>query len=63
MANNLVKVEIPILDESTIAEITDLVKQAFKLKDEKKRLIAEVRETMGGYFKVRCFQYNNKNRN
>lgn len=52
MANNLVKVEIPILDESTIAEITDLVKQAFKLKDEKKRLIAEVRETMDGYFKV-----------
>lgn len=50
MANNLVKVEIPILDESTIAEITDLVKQAFKLKDEKKRLIAEVRETMDGYF-------------
>lgn len=52
MSNNLVKVEIPILDESTIAEITDLVKQAFKLKDEKKRLIAEVRETMDGYFKV-----------
>jgi len=52
MANNLVKVEIPILDESTIAEITDLVKQAFKLKDEKKQLIADVRETMDGYFKV-----------
>jgi type I restriction enzyme S subunit len=52
MANNLLKVEIPILDKSTIAEITDLVKQAFKLKDEKKQLIADVRETMDGYFKV-----------
>lgn len=48
----LKEIEIPILDKETISEITDLVKQAFKLKDEKKRLIAEVRETMDGYFKV-----------
>lgn len=48
----LKEIEIPILDKDTVSEITDLVKQAFKLKDEKKRLIAEVRETMDGYFKV-----------
>lgn len=46
----LKEIEIPILDDRTIAEITDLVKQAFKLKDEKKRLINEVRETMDNYF-------------
>ena len=46
----LKEIEIPILDAQTIAEITDLVKQAFKLKDEKKRLINEVRETMDNYF-------------
>lgn len=46
----LKEIEIPILDDRTIAEITDLVKQAFKLKDEKKRLISEVRETMDNYF-------------
>ena len=44
--------EIPILDKDTIENITDLVKQAFKLKDEKKRLIAEVRETMDSYFEL-----------
>ena len=48
----LKEIEIPILDETTISEITDLVKQAFKLKDEKKRLIAEVRETMDSYFEL-----------
>ena len=48
----LKEIEIPILDKNTITEITDLVKQAFKLKDEKKRLISEVRETMDGYFEV-----------
>lgn len=48
----LKEIEIPILDKETIVEITNLVKEAFKLKDEKKRLIAEVRETMDGYFEV-----------
>lgn len=48
----LKEIEIPILDKDSISEITDLVRQAFKLKDEKKRLIAEVRETMDGYFEV-----------
>ena len=48
----LKEIEIPILDRETIVEITNLVKKAFELKDEKKRLIAEVRETMDGYFEV-----------
>lgn len=48
----LKEIEIPILGKDTVSEITDLVKQAFKLKDEKKRLIAEVRETMDVYFDV-----------
>lgn len=48
----LKEIEIPVLDKNTIDEITDLVKQAFKLKDEKKRLIAEVRETMDSYFSI-----------
>lgn len=46
----LKEIELPILDEGTIGEITSLVKKAFKLKDEKKRLIDEIRETMDGYF-------------
>ena len=46
----LKEMEIPILDKGTIDEITDLVKLAFKLKDEKKRLISEVREIMDNYF-------------
>ena len=48
----LKEIEIPILDEETILEITALVKEAFKQKDEKKRLIAEVREAMDGYFSI-----------
>lgn len=48
----LKEIEIPILDEETISEITILVKEAFKLKDEKKRLIAEVREKMDSYFEI-----------
>lgn len=48
----LKEIEIPILDKETIVEITNLVKKAFELKDEKKRLIADVRETMDGYFEV-----------
>ena len=48
----LKEIEIPILDKNVINEITDLVKRAFQLKDEKKRLIAEVRETMDAYFEI-----------
>jgi len=42
--------EIPILDKESIVEITKRVSEAFKLKDEKKRLIKEIREEMDSYF-------------
>lgn len=52
MSGNLPKVEIPILDKNTIDEITNLVREAFKLKAERKRLIAEVRKTIDSYFDI-----------
>lgn len=52
MSGNLPKVEIPILDETTIGEITTLVREAFKLKAERKRLIADVRKTIDNYFDI-----------
>jgi hypothetical protein len=33
-------------------EITKLVKEAFELKDEKKKLIKEVREEIDSYFDI-----------
>ncbi len=44
--------EIPILDKDSIDEITKLVKEAFELKDEKKKLIKEVREEIDSYFDI-----------
>lgn len=44
--------KIPILDKNLIEAITKLVKQAFKLKDEKKKLIKEVREEIDNYFEI-----------
>ena len=44
--------EIPILDKNSIDEITRLVKEAFELKDEKKRLIKEAREEIDNYFGI-----------
>ncbi len=52
ISNRLLDFEIPILDTSTIDEITQLVKSAFELKDKKKRLINEVREKMDSYFEI-----------
>jgi len=48
----LKKFEIPILDKNLIDEITKLVKEAFELKDEKKKLIKEVREEIDSYFGI-----------
>jgi type I restriction enzyme S subunit len=48
----LKEIEIPILDKNSINEITKHVKEAFKLKDEKKKLIQEVREEIDKYFEV-----------
>ncbi|MBU1180558.1 restriction endonuclease subunit S [Patescibacteria group bacterium] len=44
--------EIPILDKNSIDEITKLIKEAFELKDEKKKLINEVREEIDNYFEI-----------
>lgn len=44
--------EIPILDKNSIDEITMFVKEAFELKDEKKKLIREVREEIDSYFEI-----------
>jgi len=41
--------EIPVLDKNSINEITELVKEAFKLKDEKKKLIKEVSRRIDNY--------------
>lgn len=46
------EIQIPILDKETIGEITNLVREAFKLKAERKRLIAEVRKTIDSYFDI-----------
>ncbi len=44
--------EIPILEKNSIDEITKLVKEAFELKDEKKKLINEVREEIDNHFEI-----------
>ncbi len=44
--------KIPILDKNSIDEITKLIKEAFELKDEKKKLIKEVREEIDSYFDI-----------
>ena len=52
ISNHLLNFEIPILDKNSIDEITKLVKEAFELKDEKKKLIKEVSEEIDGYFDI-----------
>lgn len=46
------EMEIPILDQASVDEITNLVREAFRLKAERKRLIAQVRKTIDGYFDI-----------
>ncbi len=48
----LKEIKIPILDKNSINKITKLVKEAFELKDEKKKLIKEVREEIDSYFEI-----------
>lgn len=50
--DRLKEIEIPIIDKNSIDEITKLVKKAFELKDEKKKLIQEVREEIDNYFEI-----------
>ncbi|PIV62894.1 hypothetical protein COS12_00635, partial [Candidatus Roizmanbacteria bacterium CG01_land_8_20_14_3_00_33_9] len=52
ISNFILDFEIPVLDKNSIDEITKLVKEAFELKDEKKKLINEVREEIDGYFEI-----------
>lgn len=52
ISNRLLDFRIPILDKNSIDEITKLVKEAFKLKDEKKKLIKEAREEIDSYFDI-----------
>ena len=52
ISNNILNFEIPILDKDSIEKITKLVKEAFELKDKKKKLIQEVRDKIDCYFEV-----------
>lgn len=52
ISNNILNFEIPILDKDSIEKITKLVKEAFELKDKKKKLIQEVRDEIDCYFEV-----------
>jgi len=52
ISNHIIDIQIPILDKNSIDEITKLVKEAFELKDEKKKLIKEVREEIDNYFDI-----------
>lgn len=52
ISNRILDFEIPLLDKNSIDEVTKLVKKAFELKDEKKKLIKEVREEIDGYFEI-----------
>lgn len=46
------ELEIPILDKNTIQNITEMVKRAFTLKNEKKSLLVSVRKMMDSYFEI-----------
>lgn len=52
ISNHILDIQIPILDKNSIDEITKLIKEAFELKDEKKKLIKEVREEIDSYFDI-----------
>ena len=51
----LKEIEIPILDKSSIDEITQIIKRAFELKDKKKKLIQEVRKEVDNYLEVQLW--------
>ncbi len=46
----LKEIDIPILDKNSINEITKLIKEAFELKDEKKKLLKQANQEMDNYF-------------
>ena len=50
--DRLKEIDIPILDNLFIDKITKLIKKTLKLRDEKKRLIIEVRDEIDSYFDI-----------
>jgi len=46
------EIENPVLDKNSIDEISKLVKEAFEVKDEKKKLIKEIKQEIDNYFKI-----------
>ncbi len=48
----LEEIEVPIIDKESIIQLTTMIKEAFKLKNEKKILIKEVREIIDNYFEI-----------
>lgn len=52
ISNHILDFEIPILDKNSIDEITKLIKEAFELKDKKKKLIKETRKKIDNYFEI-----------
>lgn len=48
----LKEIEIPILDKNSIDELTKLVEEAFKLKDEKKLILNELRKKIDNNFEI-----------
>ena len=50
--DRLKEIEIPILDNLLIDKVTSLIKKGLKLRDEKKRLIIEVKNEIDSYFDI-----------
>jgi type I restriction enzyme, S subunit len=46
----LKEINIPLIDDDSIKEITKYIKTAYELKDQKKKLILEVRKEIDGFF-------------
>jgi type I restriction enzyme S subunit len=50
--SRLKEIEIPVLDKDSIDEISILIKEAFALKDKKKKLIKEIKNEIDNYFDI-----------
>ena len=50
-------INIPIIDKNSIKQINKLVKEAFELRDKKKELIKDVRNTIDGFFNQRLTSF------
>ena len=52
MSGNLPKIEIPIIDKNSVDEITAIIKEAFRMKAERKKIISLVRRKIDSYFVI-----------